>query len=62
MSAFVVHNLELDGLGGARTLPLSDLPKVLPEQGCRWVFWLFCIALVILGGGQFILMRRSRWF
>ena len=25
-------------------------------------FWLFCIALVVLGGGQFILMRRSRWF
>ncbi|MCB5162919.1 zinc transporter ZntB [Marinomonas algarum] len=25
-------------------------------------FWLFCIALVALGGGQFILMRKSRWF
>lgn len=37
MSAFVVHNLELDGLGGARSLTLLDLPKVLPEQGCRWV-------------------------
>ena len=37
MSAFVVHNLELDGLGGAKALPVSDLPKVLPETGCRWV-------------------------
>ena len=25
-------------------------------------FWLFCIALVVLGGGQFVLMRKSRWF
>ncbi|MGO2355003.1 MAG: zinc transporter ZntB [Marinomonas foliarum] len=25
-------------------------------------FWLFCIALVVLGGGQFVVMRKSRWF
>jgi len=37
MSAFVVHNLELDGEGGATSLPSSDLPKVLPVEGCRWV-------------------------
>ena len=37
MSEFVVHNLELDGEGGAMSLPSSDLPKTLPIQGCRWV-------------------------
>jgi zinc transporter len=37
MSEFVVHNLELDGEGGATSLPSSDLPKTLPIQGCRWV-------------------------
>ena len=35
MSAFVVYNLELDGKGGATSLAAADLPKVLPEQGCR---------------------------
>ena len=37
MSTFVVHNLELDGQGGATSLPVSELPKILPDQGCRWV-------------------------
>lgn len=37
MSAFVVYNLELDGQGGATALTDSDLPKSLPNQGCRWV-------------------------
>ncbi|RBP78305.1 zinc transporter ZntB [Marinomonas rhizomae] len=37
MSAFVVHNLELDGQGGATLLPASELPEALPVQGCRWV-------------------------
>jgi zinc transporter len=37
MSAFVVHNLELDGFGGAVVLAATDLPSVLPEDGCRWV-------------------------
>jgi zinc transporter len=37
MSAFVVHNLELNGEGGAMSLPLADLPHTVPEQGCRWV-------------------------
>ncbi len=37
MSEFIVHNLELDGEGGAMSLPSSDLPKTLPIQGCRWV-------------------------
>ncbi|TYL49030.1 zinc transporter ZntB [Marinomonas sp. IMCC 4694] len=37
MSGFVVHNLELDGVGGAVSLPVTELPKVLPESGCRWV-------------------------
>ncbi len=37
MSEFVVHNLELDGKGGAISLPAADLPKTIPEQGCRWV-------------------------
>ena len=25
-------------------------------------FWLFCAVLVVLGGGQFLVMRKSRWF
>ncbi|MEP0071129.1 MAG: zinc transporter ZntB [Marinomonas sp.] len=37
MSAFVVYNLELDGQGGATALTDSDLPKSLPDHGCRWV-------------------------
>ncbi|MGR0280263.1 zinc transporter ZntB [Marinomonas dokdonensis] len=37
MSEFVVYHLELDGLGGAKELKATDLPKVLPEQGSRWV-------------------------
>lgn len=37
MFGFVVHNLELDGVGGAVSLPASELPKVLPEIGSRWV-------------------------
>ena len=37
MSEFVVYHLELDGLGGAEALQIADLPKVLPEQGSRWV-------------------------
>ncbi|MBD5772519.1 zinc transporter ZntB [Marinomonas colpomeniae] len=37
MSAFVVHNLEIDGFGGANELTSSELPDSLPLQGCRWV-------------------------
>ena len=25
-------------------------------------FWFFCVVLVVLGGGQFLVMRKSRWF
>lgn len=34
----------------------------MPGTGSDAAFWLFCIALAVLGGGQFLLMRRSRWF
>ncbi|MBR7890062.1 zinc transporter ZntB [Marinomonas sp. A79] len=37
MSAFLVHNLELDGQGGAQSLPATNLPTTLPSAGCRWV-------------------------
>ncbi|MGO3346017.1 MAG: zinc transporter ZntB [Marinomonas sp.] len=34
----------------------------MPGTESHAAFWLFCGALVILGAGQFILMRKSRWF
>lgn len=37
MSAFLIHNLELDGKGGASVLSATDLPTSLPIHGCRWV-------------------------
>lgn len=37
MSVFLVHHLELDGQGGAQSLPVTGLPKTLPSTGCRWV-------------------------
>lgn len=37
MSDFVVHNLELDGQGGAVVMSPTDIPTALPKEGCRWV-------------------------
>ncbi|KZN12997.1 zinc transporter ZntB [Marinomonas sp. TW1] len=37
MSKFVVHHVALDGQGGADHLSETDLPKKIPEAGCRWV-------------------------
>ncbi|PYF79609.1 MULTISPECIES: zinc transporter ZntB [Marinomonas] len=34
----------------------------MPGTDSGAAFWVFCVVLVALGGGQFILMRKSRWF
>ena len=34
----------------------------MPGTDNNTAFWVFCVVLVVLGGGQFLLMRKSRWF
>ena len=34
----------------------------MPGTNNGAAFWVFCGALLVLGAGQFLLMRKSRWF